>query len=621
MLFVRYWANFHELTGSFFIKNYALILLVLTFLAKKKIVPTILQLQELHDQKGDPNCIIDGWNAGFCTDLNKIRQYDLPGKPPVREVSWASMLDLIYGFFQMFAELDFENNVICPLIGSTLPRDHFQPGHEESLPESMERYKVWSANQDLESRFRISAAFKIQDPFQLSFNVGSITPAHTLFTFRIGCVHMIETFHDFQTKKRTPTLLDFFVKLPKYVTERKSFSYQLAAKQRLWLAQEVNLALGEDDEEEFDPAIFTQVVEPQPESDSDLWLLRKLVELGKSTSGRKNGTLQFEIERPFYQTCVKHLTRLEPGMELEQMNNHVKLLWGQFVLDYLAELWGKVFQMGVEKKSEWTTPAPPPSEELRSQPRKSMAKLAAELNSSSASGSGEEGANEFNREDILKGLEELVKDQQTPEQVFYFKICSRVCKPFFTRRSAVCKKLLKAVQGEDEVGSSEGCAGNPQPPRATKKKKMFDMLLHINPLDFERRVTEAVLEESTKVALLPLKLSCYGKLDLKLDEDEPSPEFQLVFKKLESGSSVEAFECLVKTIKETFAKYLLHRVVNFFKLTADETESSGKTFTDIDFDMDEELKTDDEEDEEEIMKELQAVSDAEAGIGVSETED
>jgi DNA polymerase sigma len=63
MIFIRYWGKFHELTGSSSIKNYALSLLVLVFLAKRKIVPPIVELQKLDGARnaGNPH-IIDGKN-------------------------------------------------------------------------------------------------------------------------------------------------------------------------------------------------------------------------------------------------------------------------------------------------------------------------------------------------------------------------------------------------------------------------------------------------------------------------------------------------------------------------------------------------------------------------------
>lgn len=47
MRFVRFWANFHELSGSFKVKNYCLNLLVLFYCGWRKIVPTLGEIQGL----------------------------------------------------------------------------------------------------------------------------------------------------------------------------------------------------------------------------------------------------------------------------------------------------------------------------------------------------------------------------------------------------------------------------------------------------------------------------------------------------------------------------------------------------------------------------------------------
>src|SRR5207237_3899488 len=70
MVFVRYWARYHELRGSFLIKNYALVLLVLTFLAKNDDVPKIQELQDLSTE----TFTINVWNAGFCKNVTKLRE-------------------------------------------------------------------------------------------------------------------------------------------------------------------------------------------------------------------------------------------------------------------------------------------------------------------------------------------------------------------------------------------------------------------------------------------------------------------------------------------------------------------------------------------------------------------
>jgi len=64
MTLLRYWGKFHSLTGSNSIKNYALNLLVLVYLANQKIIPSISDLQNMYwkhcKKQNNKAYIIDG---------------------------------------------------------------------------------------------------------------------------------------------------------------------------------------------------------------------------------------------------------------------------------------------------------------------------------------------------------------------------------------------------------------------------------------------------------------------------------------------------------------------------------------------------------------------------------
>ena len=212
LVFVRWWAEFHELSGSFLIKNYALALMVITCLAHTEVVPTVKELQSLSEP--NPQFIIDGWNTGFTSDMTLINGFYPSKYPPVVGSEGTDFIELIYKFFYLYSTLDYEKHVICPFLGGTVPTSFFERGNTDKLPDSMLAYKVWTAQNEREFHFRINSPLKLQDPFDLGFNVCGITPAGTLASFKNRCFEMVETLNGFKAQNMTPSILDLFCKSP-----------------------------------------------------------------------------------------------------------------------------------------------------------------------------------------------------------------------------------------------------------------------------------------------------------------------------------------------------------------------------------------------------------------------
>jgi hypothetical protein len=181
---IRYWARFHCLTGSNNIKNYCLILMILVFLSRKKIVPPVIELRKIRElerqkqkkanTKKPEDDMIEGWDTGFTTDIKAIRANcpEYFAQDMANGSFVGTVLRLAKEFFDMFASIDFGSNMICSYTAEIIPRHLFMAGNEEDLPESLDSYKEWAFKQPRNRRLNIKANLCVQDPFILGFNVG-----------------------------------------------------------------------------------------------------------------------------------------------------------------------------------------------------------------------------------------------------------------------------------------------------------------------------------------------------------------------------------------------------------------------------------------------------------------
>ncbi|XP_051157141.1 uncharacterized protein LOC127279067 [Leptopilina boulardi] len=150
ILIIKYWANLCELK----ITSYALVMLVIFFLQQPNInlVPSIITL----NGKCNPE-IVDGWQVNFD---EKIQYSSAKNK--------SSIPELLYGFFNFYANFDFDNFVICPIDGCA----HFKETFEDisKLPKSMNRYKEYMRNTKNAIPLTMKKIFCLQDPIALNAN-------------------------------------------------------------------------------------------------------------------------------------------------------------------------------------------------------------------------------------------------------------------------------------------------------------------------------------------------------------------------------------------------------------------------------------------------------------------
>lgn len=220
IIFLRYWAKFHGLSGSDKIKQYVINLLALVYLATEGIVPQIMLLQNLwdHQQKTmESNC----WNANFSTDLSLINKHFKPStKYHPSRLKYASFqskyfLQMVEGFFEMVGNIRFEKMVVCPLFGTIIPRDSLErTGVQlmDNLPFgklSEYRKAEWKrlvVRRDPGGKFY--KKLTVQDPFQLDYNPGNTCRQNTLNRFLQVCKATRKIL-----KKEPKSLLELLVKM------------------------------------------------------------------------------------------------------------------------------------------------------------------------------------------------------------------------------------------------------------------------------------------------------------------------------------------------------------------------------------------------------------------------
>ncbi|ODN03686.1 Speckle targeted PIP5K1A-regulated poly(A) polymerase [Orchesella cincta] len=192
LIFLKYWARFHNLIGSQSIKSYALILMTFVYLRKLKLIPSVHELQTV---EGTKNLSVCGWNAGFCQSRGcTIRQYTwLKSR---REGDPAGLgqevIKLAHGFFKEYSELDYNSQVICPLVGGFLPKVLFQSPNGANLAKEFQLYKANLSTGEC-SPITVDRPLCIQDPFALNVNVtAACKNQDVLITFKVGCAMAVE---------------------------------------------------------------------------------------------------------------------------------------------------------------------------------------------------------------------------------------------------------------------------------------------------------------------------------------------------------------------------------------------------------------------------------------------
>ncbi|CAD0197966.1 unnamed protein product [Chrysodeixis includens] len=162
---IKYWAKVHDLSGTGKLTNYALTLMIVFYLQQlaEPLLPSVEWLQAGAGQAGGGagagRVLVDGWDTGFPPDA---------ALPP--RANSDSIAQLLGGFFQYYADFNFDELVICPYFGAPVKKDIFRD--TASMPNEFQRYKTNVLNNYV-LPLRYQTAFCVQDPFEQCHNVAS----------------------------------------------------------------------------------------------------------------------------------------------------------------------------------------------------------------------------------------------------------------------------------------------------------------------------------------------------------------------------------------------------------------------------------------------------------------
>uniref|UniRef100_A0A6V7HNL5 C2H2-type domain-containing protein n=1 Tax=Bracon brevicornis TaxID=1563983 RepID=A0A6V7HNL5_9HYME len=142
--------------------------MVIFFLQRKGILPTVAQLIK---QKGESR-LIAGWETGVDLNFKILNDPKLP------------MAKLLSEFFGFFADFDYRNNVICPLLGRPIAKKAFQ---FVEVPTEMNHYIRYLDTLSNPEPFRIDSVMCIQNPFDLSHNIAETVKKLIVYRFKTFC--------------------------------------------------------------------------------------------------------------------------------------------------------------------------------------------------------------------------------------------------------------------------------------------------------------------------------------------------------------------------------------------------------------------------------------------------
>lgn len=204
----KYWGRVYRVTGIGNLTNYALVMLFIFYLQQTDppVLPTVLNLQEAAEIKE----YVDGWNCSF---INNSWFWQSKNN--------STLKDLLSGFFKFYSEYDF-NNVICPLLGNSFPVSDFE--NPDMLPESMNAYKEKLKSSD-KNQFKHDAPIRIQDPFELCYNLGRGLQEKDVERFKKVCAHSWNICRDTEEHKILEIL--FTIDETSLLSIRENHSYTI----------------------------------------------------------------------------------------------------------------------------------------------------------------------------------------------------------------------------------------------------------------------------------------------------------------------------------------------------------------------------------------------------------
>lgn len=115
-----------------------------------------------------------GWEVGVSYDF------------PIRKKDY-TFEELLLGFFIFYAEFNYKNHIICPLLGKLIKKKAFT--NLSNLPQDMITYINYMQNTSTEERPQAlsTSTLCVQDPFDLSHNLTKAVSKCKLKQFQMYC--------------------------------------------------------------------------------------------------------------------------------------------------------------------------------------------------------------------------------------------------------------------------------------------------------------------------------------------------------------------------------------------------------------------------------------------------
>ncbi|CAB3223351.1 unnamed protein product [Arctia plantaginis] len=155
---IKYWAKVHELSGTGKLTNYALTWMIIFYLQQPplSILPSVAMLQR--DRAND--VIVDCWNTGYTSNADSLP----------RSSDKSTIAELLGGFFEYYANFNFDEMMVCPYLGTKIKKSVF--ADTATLPEEFSLYKN-NVLSNYVLPLRHQRSFCVQDPFEQCHNVAS----------------------------------------------------------------------------------------------------------------------------------------------------------------------------------------------------------------------------------------------------------------------------------------------------------------------------------------------------------------------------------------------------------------------------------------------------------------
>lgn len=165
---VKYWSKVNKIAGTKLLPNSALTILLIVFLQKEHILPSIARLQE-----NVPPVMIGGWNTAF------------------ERINWEprtfkSLYQLLGEFFEFYSDFNFADSVVSPYLGGFVKRQCFS--NINMVPAEFKVYKARRVTCASGTVGVMRCGICVQCPFEHSRNI-AIAVKPPLANRIIQCFH------------------------------------------------------------------------------------------------------------------------------------------------------------------------------------------------------------------------------------------------------------------------------------------------------------------------------------------------------------------------------------------------------------------------------------------------